>query len=353
MDNGKILVTGYYNSSTLTLGNITLDNSYVGVATSDLFIATTCAALNSTHHVTSCGPYTWIDGITYTQSNHTAAFTKANTGNTCDSLLFLNLLIAHPSYDSVSATICPNDTYLFNGTPLSVPGRYADTLQNTYGCDSMVVLQLSVHPVVSESLSASICEDTAYLFNGRLLTQSGMYADTLTAASGCDSVVYLSLTVHPLPQPYIVQNGNELSTQSFSQYQWQLNGNDIPGANNPTYFAGQSGVYSVRVTDEHGCVNSSDTLWLNMPVTGMEQFNDAPWQVFLYHDVAAEMLTLTSNSEIQKLYITDLAGRPIVSLLQQPARKAQCSTAAMPTGMYLVWIQSVANQTVVKRLVKP
>lgn len=90
-DAGRIMVAGYFNSSSLTLGNIEFDNSYVGIATSDVFVATTCAAETGTHNVSSCGPFTWSDGQTYNQSG-TAMRTFSN-GNACDSLVTLSLTV--------------------------------------------------------------------------------------------------------------------------------------------------------------------------------------------------------------------------------------------------------------------
>lgn len=89
-DDGRIVVAGYYNSGSLTLGNIDLDNSYFGVATSDPFIATTCYAQAGTHAISACGEYTWIDGNTYTSSTNDAIWSFPNS-NSCDSIVTLDL----------------------------------------------------------------------------------------------------------------------------------------------------------------------------------------------------------------------------------------------------------------------
>lgn len=91
-DDGRIVVAGYYNSGSLTLGNIDLDNSYFGVATSDPFIANTCYALPGTQTVSACGEYTWIDGNTYTSNTNDAVWSFPNTSG-CDSIVTLDLTI--------------------------------------------------------------------------------------------------------------------------------------------------------------------------------------------------------------------------------------------------------------------
>jgi Flp pilus assembly pilin Flp len=44
----------------------------------------------STDTITSCGPYTWIDGVTYTTSNYSATYTLTNADG-CDSVVTLDL----------------------------------------------------------------------------------------------------------------------------------------------------------------------------------------------------------------------------------------------------------------------
>ncbi len=107
-DNGRVLVSGYYNSGSLTLGNIDLDNSYFLVNTSDLFIATMCNAQEGTHVVDACSDYTWIDGNTYSSSNNSAVFSYPNSGGSCDSIVTLDLTVN--SVDVTVTEVAPNLT---------------------------------------------------------------------------------------------------------------------------------------------------------------------------------------------------------------------------------------------------
>jgi len=109
-DNGRVLISGYYNSGSLTLGNIDLDNSYVFINTSDLFIANMCNAQEGTHTVNACSEYTWIDGNTYTSNNNTAVWSFPNSGNSCDSIVTLNLTVnpVDVSVSEVAQTLTAN-----------------------------------------------------------------------------------------------------------------------------------------------------------------------------------------------------------------------------------------------------
>ena len=120
------------------------------------------------------------------------------TINGCDSVIVLTLSVNPVATTPLSATICSNEAYDFHGRDLTQAGTYSDTLQTINGCDSVIVLTLSVNPVASTPLSATICSNEAYDFHGRNLTQAGTYSDTLQTINGCDSVIVLTLSVNPV-----------------------------------------------------------------------------------------------------------------------------------------------------------
>ena len=99
---------------------------------------------------------------------------------------------------AIQATICSNETYDFNGRVLSTSGAYTDTLQTINGCDSIVTLTLTVSPVASTTLSAAICEGSSYTENGFNVSEAGTYTQNLQTINGCDSIVTLTLTVNPV-----------------------------------------------------------------------------------------------------------------------------------------------------------
>ncbi len=116
----------------------------------------------------------------------------------CDSVVILTLEV-HPVYNQeFDAIICEGRAYTFNGTQITEAGTYTDVLQTVNGCDSIRTVHLSVLPIIREDLSIAICADETFDFNGEILSVSGTYTDTLVSTTGCDSVVFLDLTVHDL-----------------------------------------------------------------------------------------------------------------------------------------------------------
>ena len=133
--------------------------------------------------------------------NLTATGTYSDTLNSadgCDSIVTLFLTV-NPTYDiSIFQEVCQGDSYLFNSETLTEPGIYIDTLQTVSGCDSIVTLTLTVNPVYNTPITAEICQGESYNFHGSILTESGIYIDTLRTVHRCDSIVTLTLTVNPV-----------------------------------------------------------------------------------------------------------------------------------------------------------
>jgi hypothetical protein len=115
--------------------------------------------------------------------------------NGCDSFLTFNLTVRVRSSASFNTTICFATSYLFNGVNLTASGAYLDTLRNVYGCDSFVTLNLTVRPSSNSTIIDTICSNEFYFFNGLNRDTTGIYLDTFTNVTGCDSVVTLRLTV--------------------------------------------------------------------------------------------------------------------------------------------------------------
>ena len=131
----------------------------------------------------------------------------------CDSFLTLNLTILPTSTRSISASICSNEFYTFNGVNLNVTGTYLDTFTNYVACDSVVTLNLTVRPTSTGTINTSICAGTSYLFNGINRTIAGSYLDTFLNYTGCDSIVTLNLAIRPTSNTTI--NATICSSESY------------------------------------------------------------------------------------------------------------------------------------------
>ncbi|HFA47394.1 MAG TPA: T9SS type A sorting domain-containing protein [Bacteroidetes bacterium] len=117
------------------------------------------------------------------------------SANGCDSLVQLNLELSDHLYVEQSAGICEGEEYVFNGSTLTEEGSYEANYISAAGCDSTVVLSLAVWPVFENQQAATICFGEYAELAGQQYFESGIYTASLNSAQGCDSVVVLDLTV--------------------------------------------------------------------------------------------------------------------------------------------------------------
>lgn len=119
------------------------------------------------------------------------------TINGCDSIIRLVLKVNPTYFFEETKTICKNDVYNFHGKLISEPGIYYDSLIASTGCDSIYKLVLKTYPTYFFERTITTCDDQPYYFKGEFLKKSGIYHDTLTTIHGCDSIIRLVLTVNP------------------------------------------------------------------------------------------------------------------------------------------------------------
>jgi len=138
------------------------------------------------------------------------------TAHGCDSVYKLTLHTNPTYFFSNDATICSSDTFHFNGRSLTEAGIYYDSLLTQQGCDSVYRINLNVNEAYAEDSYVSICDSETYNFRGRILDVSGVYYDSLQTVTGCDSIFRLTLTVNP---KYLFEN--EATICSNVPYQWR------------------------------------------------------------------------------------------------------------------------------------
>jgi hypothetical protein len=127
----------------------------------------------------------------------------------CDSTVVTNLSVLATAFTEEYVSICEGSSY--NGWTTS--GQYERTLQSVSGGDSIVVTHLTVNPVYSVTAEAAICEGETYLFGSQTLSEPGEYTGVFQTIHGCDSTVVLTLTVHP--DYYITEDITIYSGESY------------------------------------------------------------------------------------------------------------------------------------------
>jgi gliding motility-associated-like protein len=186
-----------------------------------------------------------INGVPYFTTGTFEETVDNGSSAGCDSLIILNLTVELPVTAEVTATICEGDSYTVGGETFTTPGEHPVTLAGAAanGCDSTIILTLQINQAVTEEISATFCADESYSLNGHTYTAAGVYRDTLPgeSANGCDSIIVL--TLEELPKPVTVINGTICDGDFFE-------------VNGKFYF--QAGEYPDVI--ENGAANGCDSL---------------------------------------------------------------------------------------------
>lgn len=153
---------------------------------------------------------------------------QTTTAQGCDKTITVHLL-HYPAYENghtETAYICSGDSYPFHGQNYYTTGTYSKTLQTIHGCDSVVWLNLTVYPPNDTLLvDPEICENQSYIFHGTEYTQDGAiaYFDTIDD-NGCLQVEKLLLTVGEYQTPPIQVENICYAHDGTPSFTWDKNG---------------------------------------------------------------------------------------------------------------------------------
>ena len=159
-------------------------------------------------------------------------------------------------------TICAGETYEWNGEKYTESGTYTKTLQNIYGCDSVVTLHLEINQTQYAEETITTCDN--YTWNAQTYTESGNYTYTTTAANGCDSITTLHLTINKTVYA-------EETVTACDSYDW----------NGQTYT--ESGNYTYTTTAANGC-DSITTLHLTINYRDTAFFTETACDSYEWHN---------------------------------------------------------------------
>ena len=156
---------------------------------------------------------------TYNGVSHTSTpVTKVQAGSEDISLEFDIVDCSTPSLTEINVERCV--AYTLGGETYTESGDYVQTLHDVNGCDSVVLLHLTITnngiPVYSE-VEINTCANP-FVYNGETFTESGGYQQVLTAANGCDSIVLLWL--HLGSGVYDERDGNSYCSITIGEQEW-------------------------------------------------------------------------------------------------------------------------------------
>lgn len=300
--NAKIIIGGLFTQ-------------YNGTSLNNLVRLHNCIGSQSSDLVSVCGStYTWINGNTYTANNNSAFHTiSGGSSNGCDSIVYLNLTLNPIATSTDIQTFCSGGslTWIDGNTYLTSNNTATHTIINgaANGCDSIITLSLTVNQPTNNSYIQSACNN--YVWHAATYSISNTYTYNYTNSFACASTDTLHLTINSNPLPNItVTNDIQLSTQSYSNYQWLFNNNIITGATLQNYTVTQNGDYSVFVTDGNGCTSTSPSI--SVTSVGIEEENITSRGLKVYPNPVYEILIIESNIQNFELKILNVLGEIVL-----------------------------------------
>lgn len=151
------------------------------------------AIVDTTVHICDSDNYTWAaSGITYTDAGQ---FNDTLAGVSCPTIYNMNFSKGTSSSTSIDVIEC-YDTYLWtaNGEFYSQSGNYQTVLTNNEGCDSAINLNLTLYPIPTVTGTIHSCDsEFVWSSNGETYYEEGIYTDTLSGVTGCDSINVIHL----------------------------------------------------------------------------------------------------------------------------------------------------------------
>ncbi len=257
----------------------------------------------------------------------------ALTGSPCDTLRSACTI----TDTTINISICKGQSYSFGDSIYSQAGSYADTLQNSGGCDSIINLQLTVLPNSADSITASICAGQTYSVGTFTHNQTGSYSDTLQNMHGCDSIVSLQLTVdsvtvqvsQPAADTFIVTGNGNITWLNCDSNRL------VEGATSDTFVPKTSGTYAAIVTSGN-CADTSECF--TAVVNGIQAVSDN--QVRIYPNPTGNTLhIILSENTAHTISLYDLNGA-LLSAFHYEGSSEQLDLSKLSNSIYFIVINA-------------
>lgn len=189
----------------------------------------------------------------------------------CDSMVTVSVLPLATSTGAATLQACPGSTATYEGVSLAIGATQDFTLVNAAGCDSVVTVTVTALPISTSSVEESVCPGETYLYEGVDIPAGQTRNFTLVNQWGCDSIVMVSVTALPETTFELLytescpnqSNGSlEIAdpTGGTPPYEYAINESGA-WQNNEVFNDLAAGTYTVQVRDAADCI-FSDTIAL-------------------------------------------------------------------------------------------
>ena len=255
---------------------------------------------------------------------------------------YIKLIFLLPQTFTQTLTIHAGQSVTVGAHTYTTSGTYVDTLQGINTCDSIVTTNLTVCQSASVSQTFVECDGFSIVVGSHTYDTTGIYADTLQTVNSCDSIVITNLTIHPLPtvalyeDTMVIEGGQELvlytSSMNADSYSWSTGETtsfiSVAPLSDTTYY----------VTASNTCGTMTDSVFVGV-VTSPDSRLSSPEIITVYPNPASDFIEISGSGEIE---IRAYDGRLAMRIIEKNALK-RIDISTLPKGIYSVKIYGTAK----------
>lgn len=313
-----------------------------------------------------CEPMQWYEHWCDHDGDYVHTFSSPEG---CDSIVTMHFTIGeallHPA--EVEQTCEPSFTW--RGRTFTESGIYYDTVAGVAGCDEIYQLNLTMGGDVQEEKDATVCDRYPWPWvTDGYLTESGVYTHTIQTEQGCDSTIILKLTVNHTPQltmhgPTWVNAATNVIS-GINNY-WLSDSLDIApntvewACSNPDWtvtplgnryrcrlWVSSIGHGILKATTNQGC-DTVATIEINATWFDVEE-NDG-LNVVMFPNPVNDKVTIQAD-ELVRIRLVDAIGQVVLDKNYEKANATDLRIGQLPPGVYMVEITTKIGKTT-RRLV--
>ena len=350
-------------NTTITSSNDDSGNGYTGTLSGFALSGTTSnwvtgailanGMSTSYTQLSECGSYTWpVNSTLYSTSGVYSDVLPGANATGCDSIVTIDLTIHTANNLSTNVTECDSYTWSVNGQTYTSSTTVVEAQVTGQGCPYNHTLNLTLGQSDSGTEAVTTCNSYTWSANGQTYTSTGMYIETLTNSSGCDSIATLNLTIESVDNT--VTDNNDLTitaNDASATYQWLDCDNvyaQITGATSQTFTATQNGSYAVQVTSG-GCIDTSSCTVIDY--VGLNDIADFG-SISIYPNPTTGELNISLGSSLESRMITvrNIEGRIVKELTIENTSFIQLELL-FETGIYFIEVSDASGKSSTNKIV--
>ena len=204
LDGNLILSNWAFRSTTLSsIDRLHIYNISAANAGYDEIIVGSAPVITNQNLTVCNGDSVIVASNTYYSTGNYSDTLIAGSSQGCDSIINTNLTVLTAKANTISNTICNEDSVIVNGTTYNAgnpTGTEVISNVGPFNCDSTVTINLNVLPVLTGSVTTTICNNGSVVVNGTTYNSgnpTGTEVFTNVGPNNCDSTVTVNLNVLP------------------------------------------------------------------------------------------------------------------------------------------------------------